>query len=152
MKLRVYLDNCCFNRPFDDQTYFIIKLETEAKLLIQKEINDGNIDLVWSFILHYENNDNPYYDRKEQIKLWEKISKETVLFNQNILEKSKEIMTLDIKEKDALHLACALSANSDCFITTDKKILNKNLEGIDILNPIDFVRRYYSENRNVPQT
>ena len=34
---RIYLDNCCFNRPYDDQSYLIVHLETEAKLFIQKE-------------------------------------------------------------------------------------------------------------------
>jgi len=147
-KLKVYLDNCCFNRPYDDQTYLLIKLETEAKLFIQKEIIDGNIDLIWSFILHFENNDNPYADKKEQIVLWENKAKETVIFDESILYTSKKIMTLNIREKDALHLACAIHAKADCFITTDKKLLNKKIDNMDILNPIDFVRRYYSEHRN----
>ena len=31
MKLyRIYLDNCCFNRPYDGQTYLLVRLETEA--------------------------------------------------------------------------------------------------------------------------
>ncbi len=33
--MRVYLDNCCYNRPFDDQAQPSVRLETEAKLLIQ---------------------------------------------------------------------------------------------------------------------
>ena len=55
MKYKVYLDNCCFNRPYDDQSQPLIRLETEAKLLIQQEIVDNRLDLIWSFILHYEN-------------------------------------------------------------------------------------------------
>ena len=144
-KIKIYLDNCCFNRPYDDQTYLLTRLETEAKLLIQEEITNGNIDLVWSFILHFENNDNPYIDKKEQIALWEMKASEIVTFDENILQKSKELIKLNIREKDALHLACAMRAKADCFITTDKKILNKNLKNPDILNPIDFVRRYYCE-------
>jgi hypothetical protein len=35
-QLRLYLDNCAFNRPFDDQNQLKIKLETEAKLFIQQ--------------------------------------------------------------------------------------------------------------------
>ena len=27
--MRVYLDNCCYNRPFDDQTQLKVRLETE---------------------------------------------------------------------------------------------------------------------------
>jgi len=35
MALKVYLDNCCFNRPFDNQNQVRIRIETEAKLFIQ---------------------------------------------------------------------------------------------------------------------
>jgi predicted nucleic acid-binding protein len=38
-KLNIYLDNCCFNRPFDDQSYLSIFLETYAKLAIQDLVN-----------------------------------------------------------------------------------------------------------------
>ena len=26
----IYLDNCCYNRPYDDQSYMRINLETQA--------------------------------------------------------------------------------------------------------------------------
>jgi len=32
----IYLDLCCFNRPFDDQAQARIRLETEAKVAIRK--------------------------------------------------------------------------------------------------------------------
>jgi len=38
---KIYLDVCCFNRPFDDQTQERIKLETEAILLILKRFELG---------------------------------------------------------------------------------------------------------------
>jgi hypothetical protein len=53
--MRVYLDNCCFNRPFDEQTQTRIRLEAEAKLDIQQRIRDKRIELGWSYILDYEN-------------------------------------------------------------------------------------------------
>jgi uncharacterized protein (DUF433 family) len=34
----IYLDNCCFNRPYDDQSHSTIFLETQAKLGIQENI------------------------------------------------------------------------------------------------------------------
>ena len=30
--MRVYLDNCCYNRPFDEQSQLRIRLETEARM------------------------------------------------------------------------------------------------------------------------
>ena len=41
--MKIYLDNCCFNRPFDDQSQIRIKLEAEAKLKIQSDIQDGKM-------------------------------------------------------------------------------------------------------------
>jgi hypothetical protein len=36
--MRVYLDNCCYNRPYDNQSQLRISLETQAKLYIQQLI------------------------------------------------------------------------------------------------------------------
>lgn len=59
------MDNCCFNRPFDDQSQLIVRLETEAKLFIQAGIKNGTFELVWSYILELENDANPHFQRKE---------------------------------------------------------------------------------------
>ena len=146
MNRRIYLDMCCFNRPYDDQLHPLIRIETEAKLLIQSEVLIGNLDLIWSFIIHYENNDNPFVDKKKQIALWESKSTEIVSFTHEIQSQAENIMKLGIKTKDALHIACAISAKADAFITTDRKLLNKQVNGINITNPMDFVRRYFDEN------
>ena len=58
MSLKVYLDNCCFNRPFDDQMHIRIRIETEAKLYIQLKIVQRDFLLTWSYILDYENSMN----------------------------------------------------------------------------------------------
>jgi len=144
--MRIYLDNCCFNRPFDDQMHPVIKLETEAKLHIQQEIFLGHLDLIWSFILHYENNDNPYIDRKNQIGRWENRAVCVVTYSDAILKKANILTDKGIKTKDALHLACALEAKAEFFITTDKKLLNKTIRGINIINPVDFLRRLTNED------
>jgi hypothetical protein len=68
--MRIYLDNCTFNRPFDDQSFIRIRLESEAKLHIQEKIKSGEIELVWSYILEFENEQNPFDERKDAIKRW----------------------------------------------------------------------------------
>ena len=57
--MRIYLDNCCYNRPYDDQTQMTISLETQAKLYIQDCVRKGEYELVTSFILLYEISRNP---------------------------------------------------------------------------------------------
>lgn len=70
--MKIYLDNCCYNRPFDDQSQIRIHLETQAKLYIQSKIREGTYDLVWSYILDYENGKNPYEEKRLAIAPWKK--------------------------------------------------------------------------------
>ena len=58
--MRIYLDNCCFNRPYDDQSQLTISMETQAKLNIQDMIRDKELELVSSDMLHYEVHNSPY--------------------------------------------------------------------------------------------
>ena len=50
-KHTLYLDNCCFNRPFDDQTQLLINIESIAKIYIQSKILMGDYNLLWSDML-----------------------------------------------------------------------------------------------------
>ena len=140
----VYLDNCCFNRPFDDQLHPLVKIETEAKLLIQAEVLAGKLKLVWSYILYQENHDNPYPNRKNQISIWEPLASQTIVRTVEIETHAESLLPIGFKVKDALHIACAIAANADYFITTDKKVLNKIVPGITIVNPIDFIKEAFS--------
>ncbi len=139
--MRVYLDNCCFNRPFDEQRQIKIRLETEAKLNIQTNILRGKYELAWSYILDYENLQNPYNSRKDTIQKWKDVAIVDCDENDYILELALKFEKEGLKSKDALHVACAIFTKSDYFITTDQKILNKNIAEIIIINPIDFVRK-----------
>lgn len=56
----LYLDLCALNRPFDNQKQTRIHIETEAKLVIQGKILMNKYKLVWSFILDFENQANPF--------------------------------------------------------------------------------------------
>jgi predicted nucleic acid-binding protein len=142
--MRIYLDNCCYNRPYDNWDNLIVKLEAEAKLHVQKMIKDGELELVWSYIMDIENDQNPYSERRERIAVWQNLAAIDVDESPIIIDKSKELIKLGLHESDSLHIACAIFAKADCFLTTDKKILNKPLEGISVASPIDFLRRYYN--------
>jgi predicted nucleic acid-binding protein len=142
--MKVYLDNCSFNRPFDNQVQLIIRLETEAKLFIQAKIVAGEIQLIWSYILEYENALNPFPERKEMILEWKKMATETILEAPKLLLNAREILNLGLKPKDALHLACAVEASCDFFITTDRGILKKldSFEKVRIISPINFLNTW----------
>lgn len=44
-----------------------------------------------------------------------------------------------IKTYDALHIACAVAAQCEYYLTTDKKLLNTVIPEIKIVSPIVFV-------------
>ena len=139
-KLKIYLDNCCYNRPFDDQSQQKIHLETEAKLFIQADIRAKKYVMVWSYMLDMENSVNPYDEKRYAIQPWKGIAVEYCPASDAILATGKAIMAHGIKPNDALHLACAVKCSCDYFITTDSGLLNKDVANIKIRNPIDFIR------------
>ena len=94
--MRIYLDHCAYNRPFDDQSNIKIQLETYAKLYIQDQIKQGSFDLVWSYMLDFENRNNPYEDKRNSIQAWKDIAVYNCKSSREILEKGKEYEKLNI--------------------------------------------------------
>ena len=147
--MRIYLDNCAFNRPFDDQTQIRIRLETEAKLYIQEKIRDRTLELAWSYILDYENLANPFDERRNTIQNWKARASIDVDANLEILIKANFLREIGLRNKDALHVACSVAAKCDYFITTDDTILRKtvNLEEVKVIDPLNFIRSIFHDNR-----
>ncbi len=139
--MRVYLDNCCFNRPFDDQENMRVALETQAKLYIQDKIKEGQIQLVWSYILEFENGNNPHSETRALIADWKRLAIVDLDESSEILENAGECALLGLDQYDALHVACAMNAGCDYIITTDRDILKKMslYKGMKIVNPIEFI-------------
>jgi len=139
--IKVYLDNCCFNRPYDDQTQLRIELETKAKLHIQQSIVEKKILLVSSVILEFENDKNPYQIRKIVIKDFLQHACEYVAKSDDVIDIANEIKSKGIKIKDASHLACAIYAKCDYFLTTDDRLLKFKEDRVSIENPVDFIMK-----------
>lgn len=142
--MKIYMDNCCYNRPYDDQTHIRIHLETEAKLHIQDMVKKGNIDLVTSFMLEYENGKNRFSHKRKAINDFMSANESYYVG----IEKEEEakliaghIMESGVKSADALHVACAILAGSDYFITTDDRLLKFQTEDMQIVTPGEFIRR-----------
>lgn len=140
--MRIYLDNCTFNRPFDDQSQIRVRLEAEAKLFIQDQIKNDEVKLVWSYILDFENEQNPFAERRSAILKWRELSSIDVQENPALLEMARKLNSLGVKPKDALHISSAIEAKAACFLTTDDILLKKlkNFDEIQVMNPTEFIR------------
>ncbi len=137
--MRIYLDNCCFNRPYDDQDTLTVRMETEAKLQLQRMVKSGSLNLSWSYVLDFENAANPFEERKSEIQRWRSLADICVEETPSILDTMRDAVAHGLRPLDALHVACAVEMQCEVFLTVDKGILRKAalFKRIRILNPID---------------
>lgn len=143
--MRIYLDVCCLNRPFDDQTQDRIHLEAEAVLTILKYIEKKRWSMINSDAILYEVNKIPDPERKTKVQFTLFNAKDYVQINEQILRRAKQIQQLGVKSFDALHIACAEASQADIFLTTDDKLLKKVQQFIDkikvkVNNPLNWIR------------
>jgi predicted nucleic acid-binding protein len=142
LAMRIYLENCCFNRPFDSQSQVRVRLETEAKLRIQERVVSGELELAWSYILDYENAANPFEEKRTAISLWRALAIVDIVETPALLENARSLVALGLRSKDALHVACAVEAGCEYFVTTDDILLKKlsRYTRISAVDPTAFVR------------
>lgn len=137
--MRLYLDNCALNRPFDDQSQIRVRLESEAKLYIQDKIKKRRVELIWSYILDIENDQNPFEEKRRAIERWKTLAVVDIAASKGLIEKARELEAVGIKAKDALHVASAIAGKADYFITTDDRLLKKlsASQEVKAANPVD---------------
>lgn len=140
--MRIYLDMCCYNRPYDPQDQLLISMETQSKLLIQQWIEEGKCELIGSYTLAYECSNIPNVIRKKSILDF--IGNNTTGYvgqerKDEVSQIAEKIMETNIKEYDAFHIASAIYAGCEFFITVDKRLLKYKTDRIKIVTPIEFV-------------
>lgn len=141
--LTVYLDNCCYNRPFDDRSNIKNYLEREAVLLVMQKAFDGDIRIVGSDVLEKEMQKITNLQKKEDVQsIYNAIKTDVIELNEEIVKSARDIMEhSNIKAFDSLHLASA-EQTADFLLTTDIKFLKacKSLDiNVSVKNPVDFV-------------
>lgn len=134
---------CCYNRLHDENFSEQTLVESKCVMKIQKEIIQKNLELVTSFMLHYENYRKKNLKKRDKIDIFIKTHRKIYVGVDSIEELkilAEKIMQSGIKIKDAYHVASAIFSKCDYFITVDKKILKYFCDEIKIVNPIDFVK------------
>ena len=87
--MKIYLDVCCLNRPFDDQTQTRIHLEAEAILSIIQSVNDGEWQWISSDAVAYEINKTPNEECQERLWSLELHSTERLQLTDSILQEAE---------------------------------------------------------------
>lgn len=141
--MRVYLDCCSLQRPFDDRSQPRIAVEAEAVLVILALCESDHLKLISSKALLFEIDRIPDQARKNDALAILKIAKEAVELTPGLEALARRLGASGLKPLDALHLASASTAKADYFCTCDDKFLRKakSLEGLDtkVASPTELV-------------
>lgn len=142
--MKVYLDACCLNRPFDDQRQPRIRLESEAIALILEKFRQREWEWIGSEVLSYELGQTADSERKERLLLLARQSHQSIETTEEILDQAEKLEALGFDSYDAIHLASAESAKVDVFLTTDDRMekaanRSKLVFSFAIVNPVKWL-------------
>lgn len=123
--MKIYLDMCSVQRPFDTRAQLRIAIEAEAIVGIIALCESGQVDLIASDALLFETERNPHPIRKRHAL---EVLAKAALFVQtdrHVGARARAFHALGIKPLDALHLASAVEAQADYFCTCDDRLLRQ---------------------------
>jgi len=123
--MRIYLDNCCLQRPLDDQAHPRIRVETEAVYALLAVVQAKELVLLDSEALRYEVSRIPDETRQIETLALLSLASEHLQVTDEI-----EALALSFEQKglsamDAIHLALASTAKADYFCTCDDKLYRR---------------------------
>lgn len=121
--MRLYLDTCFLNRPWDDQRQDRIFRETLALLdILDRCESAADWELIGSEALDIETSRIKDMDRREGIKAFLSIAKYHVQIQDHVWSPASAIYEDGIVGFDALHVGCALVGNANVLLTVDDKL------------------------------
>ena len=140
--MRVYLDTCVIQRPFDDQTQLRIRAETDAVKIVLALCGSGSLQLITSDAHAVETARCPYPERRAYVEDVLALAPFQPLVLR-ILRRAERYREVGIGVFDALHLAAAVEANADVFCTADDALLargqNSDTAQTGVLSPLSLV-------------
>jgi len=142
--MKLYLDTCCYNRPYDDRTQEKIYIEGEAILTIINICKQNHGEIVGSAVLDLEINQIIDGEKREKVKYFylQTITKK-IDYTVDILNQVKELSEqVNIRTFARFHLAFAENSGSGILLTTDKKFENlcSNLSlNVKVMNPLKYL-------------
>ena len=143
--MKIYLDTCCLNRPFDDQSQERIRLETEAMMIILSRLSRKEWTWLGSQVLEIEIDHAPDMEQQSRLKRVSDFIGQSIKIGQKELKRAAELEKLGFVGFDAVHLGCAESGGADVFLSTDDRLLkrakrlSKKIQ-VQVMNPLDWIK------------
>ena len=137
--MKIYMDVCCLNRPFDDQSQDRIYLEAEAILAILPHCQGGEWLLVTSDIIDYELSNLTNQVKLQRIRGICSVAEERITVTQVVKDLSKSFQNGGVKLVDSLHLALCEIYGITVLLTTDDQFISSAAKlkiNTRVINPI----------------
>ena len=150
--MNIYMDVCCLNRPFDDQTQDRIYIESEAVLKILFNCQNGIWSLIGSDIIDFEIRKISDPDKYENVYILSTLTSNKVKYNDEIKRRALQLREYGLGLFDSIHIASAEYAKVNIMLTTDDKLINKAKIIKDISlrieNPVHWLMEVTSNENN----
>ncbi|HLG30550.1 MAG TPA: PIN domain-containing protein [Candidatus Brocadiales bacterium] len=148
--MRIYLDVCCLNRPFDDPAQDRVRLESEAVLSILSRCQTESWILLSSEVVDIEISKIPDNDRRLKVSFFPSIARSYIVVDEDAEKRAMELRELGFKSFDAFHIACAEKGGADILLTTDDNLLrrasqNKGVVKVRLENPVRWLMEEFEE-------
>ena len=142
--MRIYMDVCCFNRPYDDETQDRIRFEAEAVRTILSYCEERGWTLVGSFAIHLEISRTPDKEKRQKLTAFLQMISEQVTSDNKVDRRAMELKEIGFRTFDALHIALAEKADADVFLTTDDRLLKRAMRcdsniKVPVANPMKWL-------------
>jgi predicted nucleic acid-binding protein len=127
---------------------FVYRLEGNPQFgervdAIWRRMQERNDELITGALAFGEVLAGAYLTGASQLKIaevrtaMEVTASEVIPFSEAIADVYGRIKALKIPSADAIHLACAASASTDLFLTSDKNLIGRVIPGIQFIAGLD---------------
>jgi len=123
INMKIYLDACCWSRPFDDQTQDRVRLEAEAVLSIIARGRTGIFTLAASEAVEFELSRMPDADKLKKVRSLYSAAGVKLFYTEKTEKRARFFQQLGVKPLDSVHLALAEEYRQDALLTTDDSFL-----------------------------
>lgn len=121
--MRVYLDNCCLSRPFDDPSQVRIALEAEAVAAVLTLCESGGWILVSSDAVEFEVSQTADGSRRAWLNEVLLSAADHIAIDEPIVARAAELESRGFKNMDAIHVSLAEAVGADRLVTCDDQFL-----------------------------
>lgn len=142
--MKIYLDVCCLNRPFDDQGQVRVREESEAIVQIIQRVVAGEWTHVSSDVVTLELEAMPDAMRRAQVEVLLSSVQSIIRLTMPVFRRAAELQRFSLKIEDSLHVAAAEAGGADVMLSCDDSVCRKAIRyrrqvRVRVANPVKWL-------------